>query len=322
MKGGGLHLKTKKKKNTFWKDFMKNKAFLMMALPGTIWLIIFFYIPVFGNVVAFKDFRYSDGGFFKSLSQSPWVGFDNFKFLFSSSNAYLITRNTVLYNVGFILINLFFAIFFAVILSEIRSKKLIKVYQTTMLLPYFISWVIISYFVYAFLSPEKGLLNALITGNGGEAINWYNDPRFWPFILLFLGVWKGIGYNSIIYFASIMGIDPTFYEAAMVDGATKWQQIKNVTLPQLVPLITILSILSVGNIFKADFGLFYQIPRNSGSLYEVTSVLDTYIYNGLTSSGDIGMASAAGLYQSVVGCLLVVGTNLIVRRFDEESALF
>ena len=199
---------------------------------------------------------------------------------------------------------------------------MIKVYQTSMLLPYFISWVIISYFVYAFLSPDKGLLNAIITGNGGEAINWYNEPRFWPFILLFLGVWKGIGYNSIIYFASIMGIDPTYYEAAMVDGATKWQQIKNVTIPQLVPLITILSILAVGNIFKADFGLFYQIPRNSGALYEVTSVLDTYIYNGLTSSGDIGMASAAGLYQSVVGCILVVGANLFVRRFDEESALF
>ena len=315
-------MKGKTKKKTLWKDFMKNKAFLLMALPGAIWLVLFFYIPVLGNVVAFKDFQYSDGGFFKSLSQSPWVGFENFKFLFSSSNAYLITRNTVLYNVGFILINLLFAIVFAVILSEIRSKKMIKVYQTSMLLPYFISWVIISYFVYAFLSPDKGLLNAIITGNGGEAINWYNEPRFWPFILLFLGVWKGIGYNSIIYFASIMGIDPTYYEAAMVDGATKWQQIKNVTIPQLVPLITILSILAVGNIFKADFGLFYQIPRNSGALYEVTSVIDTYIYNGLTSSGDIGMASAAGLYQSVVGCILVVGANLFVRRFDEESALF
>ncbi|EMG29413.1 ABC transporter permease [Listeria fleischmannii] len=293
-----------------------------MCLPGFIWLIIFFYIPVLGNVVAFKDFHYAAGGFIESLKESPWVGFDNFKFLFSSDNAYLITRNTVLYNVAFIVLGLIVAVMIAIIMSELRSKKLIKVYQTSMLLPYFLSWVVISYFVYAFLSPDKGLLNSLIVANGGEAISWYTEPKYWPYILIFMGIWKGVGYNSIIYFATIMGIDPTYYEAAQMDGASKWQQVKNVTLPQLVPLITILSILAVGNIFRADFGLFYQIPRNSGALYEVTSVLDTYIYNGLTSTGDIGMAAAAGLYQSLVGFVLVVGTNLIVRKFDPESALF
>lgn len=315
-------MKKTKKKRSFLEKLNKNKAYLFMAIPGAAWLVVFFYIPVFGNVVAFKDFRYSEGGFLASLKESPWVGFDNFKFLFSSDNAYLITRNTILYNVGFILIGLVFAIFFAVVLSELRSKKMIKIYQTTMLFPYFLSWVIIGYFVYAFLSPEKGLINNIIMAMGGESINWYNEPKFWPVILLIIGVWKGVGYNSIIYFASIMGIDPSYYEAAMVDGATKWQQIKNVTLPQLIPLISILSILAVGNIFKADFGLFYNIPRNSGALYEVTSVLDTYIYNGLANTGDVGMASAAGLYQSVVGCILLVTTNLIVRRFDDESALF
>jgi len=285
-------------------------------------MIFFFYIPVLGNVVAFKDFRYSPDGFLASLKNSPWVGFDNFKFLFSSSDAFMITRNTVLYNLGFIIIGLICAIFFAVVLSEIRSKKLIKIYQTSMLLPYFISWVIISYFVYAFLSPDKGLMNTMIVALGGTEVNWYNEPKYWPFILLFIGVWKGIGYNSIIYFASIMGIDPTYYEAAMVDGATKWQQIKNVTLPQLVPLITILSILSVGNIFKADFGLFYNVTRDSGALHEVTSVLDTYVFKGLMNTGDIGMASAAGLYQSVVGCLLLIGSNAVVRKVDDTSALF
>jgi putative aldouronate transport system permease protein len=304
------------------REFMRNKAFLAMCLPGFIWLIIFFYIPVLGNVVAFKDFHYAAGGFIESLKESPWVGFDNFKFLFSSDNAYLITRNTVLYNVAFIVLGLIVAVMIAIIMSELRSKKLIKVYQTSMLLPYFLSWVVISYFVYAFLSPDKGLLNSLIVANGGEAISWYTEPKYWPYILIFMGIWKGVGYNSIIYFATIMGIDPTYYEAAQMDGASKWQQVKNVTLPQLVPLITILSILAVGNIFRADFGLFYQIPRNSGALYEVTSVLDTYIYNGLTSTGDIGMAAAAGLYQSLVGFVLVVGTNLIVRKFDPESALF
>lgn len=302
--------------------YYRHRALIFMALPGLVWMIFFFYIPVFGNVVAFKDFKYSPDGFMASLINSPWVGFDNFKFLFSSSNAYLITRNTVLYNIGFITIGLVCALFIAVVLSEIRSKKMIKIYQTTMLLPYFLSWVIIGYFVYAFLSPDKGLMNIIITSFGGTEINWYNEPKFWPLILIILGVWKGVGYNSIIYFAAIMGIDPSYYEAAMVDGASKWQQIKNVTLPQLIPLITILSILAVGNIFKADFGLFYNVTRYSGALYEVTSVLDTYIYNGLANTGDIGMASAAGLYQSVVGCVLLVSTNAIVRKFDDSSALF
>ncbi|ODJ60031.1 ABC transporter permease [Brochothrix thermosphacta] len=303
------------------KKCYKHRALIFMALPGFIWMI-FFYIPVLGNIVAFKDFRYSPDGFLASLKNSPWIGFDNFKFLFSSSDAYLITRNTLLYNIAFILIGLVCAILFAVVLSEIRSRKMIKIYQTSMLLPYFLSWVIIGYFVYAFLSPDKGLLNSMITSFGGEAINWYNEPKYWPFILIVLGVWKSVGYSSIIYFAAIMGINPTYYEAAMVDGATKWQQIRHVTLPQLIPLITILSILSVGNIFKADFGLFYQVTRNSGVLYEVTSVLDTYVYNGLANTGDIGMAAAAGLYQSVVGCVLLIAANAVVRKLDDSSALF
>lgn len=304
------------------KKCYKHRALIFMALPGFIWMIFFFYIPVLGNIVAFKDFRYSPDGFLASLKNSPWIGFDNFKFLFSSSDAYLITRNTLLYNIAFILIGLVCAILFAVVLSEIRSHKMIKIYQTSMLLPYFLSWVIIGYFVYAFLSPDKGLLNSMITSFGGEAINWYNEPKYWPFILIVLGVWKSAGYSSIIYFAAIMGINPTYYEAAMVDGATKWQQIRHVTLPQLIPLITILSILSVGNIFKADFGLFYQVTRNSGVLYEVTSVLDTYVYNGLANTGDIGMAAAAGLYQSVVGCVLLIAANAVVRKLDDSSALF
>lgn len=304
------------------KKCYKHRALIFMALPGFIWMIFFFYIPVLGNIVAFKDFRYSPDGFLASLKNSPWIGFDNFKFLFSSSDAYLITRNTLLYNIAFILIGLVCAILFAVVLSEIRSRKMIKIYQTSMLLPYFLSWVIIGYFVYAFLSPDKGVLNSMITSFGGEAINWYNEPKYWPFILIVLGVWKSVGYSSIIYFAAIMGINPTYYEAAMVDGATKWQQIRHVTLPQLIPLITILSILSVGNIFKADFGLFYQVTRNSGVLYEVTSVLDTYVYNGLANTGDIGMAAAAGLYQSVVGCVLLIAANAVVRKLDDSSALF
>lgn len=307
-----------KKKEGFWYNIVHNGPFLLFALPGAIWMIFFFYIPVFANVVAFKEFQFSPDGFLASLAQSKWVGFQNFKFLFTSDAAWLITKNTLLYNLGFITLNLIISVFFAVVMSELRHKRLVKVYQTSMLLPYFLSWVIIGYFVMAFLNPDKGLLNTMLHTN----INWYAEPKYWPFILLFIGTWKGIGYNSILYFATVMGIDPTYYEAATVDGANKWQQIKNITIPQLVPLMTLMSILAVGNIFRADFGLFYTVPQNSGALYNVTSVLDTYIYNGLTSTGDIGMSSAASLYQSVVGCILLLITNAIVRRLDSDSALF
>ena len=319
MKGG---TKVKKKKKGFWADIYRYRALLLMAIPGFIWFIFYFYIPVLANVVAFKDFHISPNGFIASLRESPWVGFDNFKFLFASSDAWLITRNTILYNVIFLAFNLFFAVAFAIIMSELRNKKLVKVYNTMSLLPYFLSWVVISYFVYAFLSPEKGIINQWLTANGQLPIQWYTDPTWWPLIFVVLNVWKSLGYNSIIYYASVMGIDPTYYEAAMVDGANKWQQIKNVTIPQLLPMMSILLILNIGGIFKADFGMFYNVPRQSGALYEVTSVLDTYIYNGLTTTGDLGMTAAAGLYQSLVGCILLIGANMVVRKMDPESSLF
>ncbi|TFU96367.1 sugar ABC transporter permease [Granulicatella sp. WM01] len=300
----------------------KNLIFLIMVIPGAIWLVLFFYIPVLGNLVAFKDFHHTGEGFIDSLIKSEWVGLDNFKFLFNSSDAATITKNTLGYNLGFITIGLICAVGIAIIFSEMRSKRLVKVYQTAMLLPHFLSWVIIAFFVYSFLSPDKGVINALLKQFNMEPVNWFHAPAFWPFILLFLGVWKGLGYNSIVYYASIMGIDPSYYEAAVMDGATKWQRVRYVTIPQLIPLITILTILAVGNIFRADFGLFYQIPQNSGSLYSVTQVLDTYVYRGISGTGDIGMAAAAGLYQSVVGCVLLVGANFIVRKVDKNSALF
>lgn len=310
------------KKKGFLKNIWQYKALILMALPGVIWFIFFFYIPVLANVVAFKDFHISPDGFLASLRESPWVGFDNFKFLFASNDAWLITKNTLLYNIVFLAFNLFFAIAFAIIMSELRNKKLVKVYHTMSLLPYFLSWVVISYFVYAFLSPDKGIINQWINNMGGESINWYADPKWWPFIFVFMNVWKSLGYNSIIYYASVVGIDQSYYEAAMVDGANKWQQIKNVTLPQLLPMISVLLILNIGGIFRADFGLFYQVPQNSGALYQVTAVLDTYIYNGLTATGDFGMTAAAGLYQSVVGALLLLAANVVVRKLEPDSALF
>ncbi|AEF25658.1 ABC transporter permease [Streptococcus parauberis] len=314
--------KTKKKKASFWTTVKKNRTLLLMVLPGFVWFIFFFYIPVFANVVAFKDFHYSAGGFLESLNNSPWVGLDNFKFLFSSKDAWLITKNTLAYNLVFLAFNVFFAIAFAIVMSELRNKRGVKIYHTMSLLPYFLSWVVIEYFVYAFLNPDRGMINNTIVASGGQPIMWYSNPTWWPLILLIMNVWKGLGYNSIIYYASVVGISDDYYEAAMVDGANKWQQIKNITIPQLLPMMSILLILNIGSIFRSDFGLFFQIPKNSGALYEVTSVLDTYVYNGLTATGDIGMASAASLYQSIVGTCILLISNAIVRKWDPESALF
>ena len=306
----------------FVRTLRENFIFLLMVLPGAAWLILFFYIPVFGNIVAFKAYHITGEGFIDSVMKSKWVGFDNFKFLFSSKDAYIITRNTVLYNLGFIFLGLIVSVGIAIIFSELRSKRVVKVLQTSMLFPYFLSWVIISFFTDAFLNVDKGLVNHILTSFGMKAINFYSELWIWPALLLFLGIWKGFGYSSVMYYATIMGIDPTFYEAATVDGASKWQRIRNITIPQLSSLITVLTILAVGNIFRADFGLFYQIPHNAGALYSVTNVIDVYVYNGLTKSGHIGMTAAAGLYQSVVGLVLVLISNIIARRIDKNAALF
>lgn len=277
---------------------------------------------MFGTVIAFKDFRISRDGFFASIMNSEWVGFDNFKYLFGTDSAFIITRNTVLYNLVFIVLGLIFAVAVAIILAELANKKLAKIYQTGMLFPHFLSWVIVSYFVFTFLSVDRGLMNNILDWFGVDPISWYSESKYWPFILVFMNMWKGIGYGSIVYLAAIIGIDRTYYEAAMIDGATKWQQIRHVTIPMITPLIVILTILNVGKIFNSDFGLFYQLPRDSGALYSATQTIDTFVYRGLMTLGDIGMSTAAGLYQAFVGLVLVLLTNYIVKKIDEDNALF
>jgi len=306
----------------FMKELYKNRVWLLMVLPGTIWFLLFSYLPMFGTVIAFKNFRYDPNGFFSSIFNSEWVGFDNFKFLFSTNDAFVITRNTVLYNAIFIILGLILGVGIAIVLSELANKKLSKVYQTGMLFPHFLSWVVVSYFVYTFLSADRGLINNLLEWFGGHPISWYNQSKYWPFILVIVNMWKGVGYGSIVYLAAIVGIDRTYYEAAMIDGATKWKQIRHVTIPMITPLIVILTILNVGKIFNSDFGLFYQVPRDSGPLFSTTNVIDTFVYRGLTTMGDIGMSTAAGLYQSAVGFILVLLTNYIVKKIDKEYALF
>lgn len=245
-------------------NIKKNLALLLMILPGAIWLIVFKYLPMFGIVIAFKDFRFFPGGFLTSLFKSAWVGFENFKFLFASSDAFIIVRNTIGYNAIFIITGTVLAVAFAIMLNEMTYKKLSKVFQTSMFFPYFLSWVIVSYFVYTFLSLDKGILNNLLVYLGMDKVSWYSEPGKWPFLLVFINNWKNLGYSIVFYLAAICSIDKAYYESAMLDGATKWQQIKHITLPHLKPLIITLTILAVGRIFSADFGLFLMYQKNQG----------------------------------------------------------
>lgn len=306
----------------FIKKFKANRELLLLAAPGAIWFLIFAYIPMFGVIIAFKNFRVTGSGFIKSLMDSEWVGLRNFQFLFKSADVWIITRNTVLYNLVFIVLGIVIPVCMAIMLNELLNKKMAKFYQSAMFLPYFLSWVVVSYCLFAFLSVDKGYINHLLSLLGHKGIDWYTETKYWPWIIILMSQWKGIGYGTVVYLASIAGIDKTYYEAAMIDGATKWQQIKFITIPLLRPVITILFILSVGKIFNADFGLFYQLPKNSGPLYPVTNVIDTYVYRGLISLGEIGMSSAAALYQSVVGFILIMLSNYIVKKIDNENSLF
>lgn len=312
----------KKQRDTFLGRLKANKELLLLSTPGAIWFFLFAYLPLFGILVAFKKYRITGDGFFYNLFTSETVGFENFKFLFSSGDAWIIVRNTVLYNAVFVVLGVAIPVVLALLLNEIKNKGMMKIYQSSMFLPYFLSWVVVSYCVFAFLNPEKGYFNAIIQQFGGNPVSWYAEKSYWPFIIIFMSQWKGMGYNTVVYLASICGIDNTYYEAAVLDGAAKWQQIKYITLPLLKPVITILLIMAVGGIFKADFGLFFQLPRDSGPLYPVTNVLDTYIFRALKTNGEIGMSSVAALFQSTVGFILIMIANKIVSKVDNENALF
>ncbi|MDR3174635.1 MAG: ABC transporter permease subunit [Treponema sp.] len=305
-------------KKQFLKNARRYTPLLVMALPGLLYLLINNYLPMAGLVIAFKNFNYAKGIF-----GSDWAGFMNFEFLFKTKDAFIITRNTILYNLGFITINNLTAITVAVMLSEVVNKIALRIFQTVILLPYLISIVIVSYLVYAFLSVDVGFLNkTVLPVLGLPNIAWYTEAKYWPYILNVVNLWKAFGFLSVIYLSSIVGIDRTFYEAAELDGASKLQGIRHITIPLIVPTISMMMLLAVGRIFYSDFGLFYQVPMNSGALYSTTNVIDTYVYRGLLQLGDIGMSSAAGLFQSVVGFLLVLTSNLIVRRVNPDNALF
>lgn len=292
--------------------------YLSFLLPGTIYLIINTYIPIFGMFIAFKNIDYSKGIF-----KSDWVGFKNFEFLFRTKDAFTITRNTLLYNLTFIVLGTTAAVLVAILLCELGENFLARAFQSSLILPNLLSWVIVAYIVYAFLNTDVGFLNkSVLSLMGIQPVNWYSEPKYWPFILVLVNLWKNVGYQSIVYMASIFGIDQSIYEAAKLDGVTKWQEIRYITLPMIKPTIVIMTLMSIGRIFYSDFGLFYQVPMHSGALFPVTQTINTYVYNGLMELNDISMASAAGCYQSVVGFVLVVLANLLVRKIDPDNALF
>lgn len=290
----------------------------LMFLPGAIYLFINNYIPMGGIIVAFKNYNARKG-----ILGSPWAGLQNFKFLFATPDAWVITRNTLLYNLVFIVLNTVLGIIFAIFICDCLNSHLKKIYQSAILFPYLMSAVILGYIVFAFLSQSTGIMNnTILPALGKDPVDWYSEPKYWPFILVLVNTWKGVGYGCLIYISAINGIDPSLYEAAELDSATKWQQIKYITLPFLKPTVITLTLMSVGRIFYSDFGLFYQVPRNSGMLYSVTNTIDTYVYRGLMQSGNVGMSAAAGFYQSVVGFAVVLIANGLVRKFSKENALF
>jgi putative aldouronate transport system permease protein len=316
-KSKARHVNLTMKKKSRWKEFRDNFELSVLLIPGMIFFLIFSYVPMLGLIIAFKDYRNNLGVF-----GSEWVGLRNFKFFFTSQDAWRIARNTMGYGILFIILGIICAVTIAILLYEIKNKLALKFYQTTMILPHFLSWVIVGYITYILLEPNIGILNNILNFFGMKGIDWYLEPKYWVVILPVVNVWKTVGLNCIMYYAALMSIDEQLFEAANIDGASKWKQIKYITIPSLVPLMTILTILHIGNIIKGDFGLFYNIPRNVGLLYPTTDIIDTYIYRGLQTGDDIGITTAVGLFQSFVGLIMVVATNKIVKKISPENSLF
>lgn len=302
----------------------KTLVLLTMVAPAAIWLLLLRYLPMGGIVLAFKDYKINprNPSFISNLLNSKWVGFKNFEFLFKTDSAWIMFRNTLAYNIVFIILGVVIPVAFAIMMNEFTRKHVKKAYQTMMFFPYFLSWVVVSYFLNAFLDAQYGMLPAMQQAAGKEVTSWYTTPGPWPYLLVFANLWKNVGYSTVLYLAAITGIDATQYEAAAIDGATKWQQVLYVTLPHLRTMIGILFIMNVGKIFASDFGLFYNVPMQNGALFSVTQTIDTYVYRAYIATGNPGQSSAAGLLQNVLGFICILSANAIVKKIDADSAMF
>ncbi|MDR1263847.1 MAG: sugar ABC transporter permease [Oscillospiraceae bacterium] len=302
---------------TFRQIILDNSAFLLMIAIPVVYVIIFSYIPMGGVILAFKNYKYRLG-----ILGSPWVGLNNFKFFFISGAAGRTIRNTLLYNTAFIVLGMFTEVVFAIILNELRGRGFKRTAQSLMLLPFFISWVVVSSIVYSIISYEHGLLNNIITAFGGSPVNVYAKPTAWPFIMVFLRLWKGAGYGCIIYLANITSIDPEIYEAAEIDGANIWQKTRSITLQHLRSTMVIMLLLAMGGMFRGDFGMFYQMVKNNGVLLPYTDIIDTFVFRALLSSADVGMSAASGLFQSLLCLITILSANFVVTKIDPDYALF
>ncbi|MDR6551613.1 ABC transporter permease subunit [Paenibacillus qinlingensis] len=298
------------------KHFWRARSLFLIGLPAVIVVFIFYYLPMYGIVIAFKDINYAKG-----IWGSDWVGLHNFKFFFNSQDAFRITRNTLLLNGLFIVVGMSCALVIGLLLAEL-GRRWVKLFQTILFFPYFLSWVVVGFVSYILLNPSFGVINKTLEQLHLTPIDWYSKPGYWPLILTLTYLWKNVGYTAIIFFTGLLSIDNSYYEAASIDGASRLQQIRKISIPLILPLITMLFMLNVGRIFYSDFGLFYFVPRDAGMLYPTTDVVDTYVFRSLRVVGDLGMASAASLYQAVVGLVLVITTNVLVRKFNKENALF
>ena len=298
-----------------WRKAKKYWPIYLMLLPAVAYLIINNYLPMGGLVLAFKRFNAQKG-----IWGSDFVGLENFEFLLKNKSLPLILRNTVGYNLLFILVDLVVGVLIALLITEIRSTKMRQLYQSSVLFPFVVSIIIVSYMVRGFLDYNGGLVNAALKAFGQKPVNWYSQKKYWPFILTFVHTWKGVGYGCLLYIATLLGIDATLYEAAALDGASRLQQIRHITLPHLVSPIVTVTLLSVGRIFSSDFGLFYQVPQNSGIIQSVTQTIDTFVYKSISSN--IGMGSAAGFFQSITGLMLIVFFNWVARKVSAENALY
>lgn len=298
----------------FGKNMWKHKAHVLMTMPVILIMTLFAYIPMSGILLAFKKYDYTLG-----LWKSPWVGLDNFKFLVASKSTFLnITGNTLMYYVIFTVVGTLLNIVLAVAIDQLVFKKLGKGLQSIMIIPVFISYAAVQFVVYAYLNSNTGLINNVF----GLSTRWYTEAKYWPIILTIVKMWSSVGYGSVLYMSVLAGIDQEQYEAAQIDGATKWQQIRHITLPSLIPMVTIMLLLSVGGIMKSDTGLFYQVTRNSGVLYGTTQVIDSYVLNSIFQNSNFGFTAATTLFQSVIGTILIIVSNLVVRKLEPDNALF
>lgn len=310
-------MKKRKSELTFWQKVVRYKTLLLMCAPAVIFFFLFNYVPLPGIYVAFVKYNYRDGIF-----GSKFVGLQNFEFLLSSGKLLSLTKNTILYNIAFILLGNFLAVFVAILLNEMQSKMFKKVSQTIMFLPYFISQVLVGILVFNLLNYDTGFVNGILTSLGLEKWQPYSDPNVWPVLLVVIYLWQQTGYNSVVYFASIMGIDGEMMEAAKVDGANGFQRIRYIILPSLKPTIVILLLFALGGIVKGNFGLFYNIVGTNPILYETTDIIETYVYRATMTDFNFMTASAVGLYQSIVGFVIVMVVNYIVKKIEPDYSLF